>query len=271
MSQLMNLGITIAFILGLAFNLVDTTADNAHLHTPNILNQQTIDFSIDSMVVYQSSNLIIKKLSDHIYLHVSYLNTDDFGKVGCNGMIVISDNEGVIFDTPTDNQSSKELIQFITQQLKSEIIALIPTHFHQDCVGGIEEFEAYNIPTFASKETLSLLTQNGQIFSSLVKSFTRKFTLSVGTQRIYAEYFGQGHTSDNIIGYFPLEEVVFGGCLIKEIGAGKGNLNDANIDQWSKTVEKVKSKYPDVKLVIPGHGQIGGRDLLDYTINLFEK
>ena len=42
------------------------------------------------------------------------------------------------------------------------------------------------------------------------------------------------------MGYFPSENIMFGGCLIKEIDAGKGYLGDANIANWSMTVEKVK-------------------------------
>ncbi|MDZ7613830.1 MAG: MBL fold metallo-hydrolase [Flavobacteriaceae bacterium] len=73
-------------------------------------------------------------------MHISYLNTDDFGKVSCNGMLVINQNEGIIFDTPTDDKSSKELINFReAEKLKCKITALIPTHFHNDCVGGIAD------------------------------------------------------------------------------------------------------------------------------------
>src|SRR5690606_34863652 len=267
-SYKMNLVFTIAITIGLVLQSVGTSTVNRDMLTKSNI-QEKIELSNDSTIVYQTSNLVIKKISDHVYVHISYLNTDEFGKVGCNGMLVISNGEGVVFDSPTDNQSSKELIQFVTQQLKSEIIALIPTHFHQDCVGGLVEFETRNIPTYAFKQTISLLKENGQMFASPVKSFNPKFTLNVGTQKIHAGYYGQGHTRDNIIGYFPLEKVIFGGCLIKEIGAGKGYLGDANCDQWSKTVEKIKSKYPHVKLVIPGHGQLGGSDLIDYTKNLF--
>ena len=39
--------------------------------------------------VYRSENLEIKQISPNIFVHMSYLNTQDFGKVGCNGMIVI--------------------------------------------------------------------------------------------------------------------------------------------------------------------------------------
>jgi metallo-beta-lactamase class B len=63
---------------------------------------------------------------------------------------------------------------------------------------------------------------------------------------------------------------MFGGCLIKELGAGKGYLGDANVVAWSSTVEKVKKAYPNVKVVVPGHGAYGNIKLLDYTINLFK-
>ena len=74
----------------------------------------------------------------------------------------------------------------------------------------------------------------------------------------------------NVVSYFPKENILFGGCLIKELQATKGYLGDANVGEWSSTVEKVKQQYPNVKIVIPGHGKIGGKDLLDFTIKLFE-
>ncbi len=94
--------------------------------------------------------------------------------------------------------------------------------------------------------------------------------MNVGDKKVYAEYFGEGRTKDNIIGYFPEDNAMFGGCLIKELDAKKGNLEDANIKEWPETVRKLKQKYPQTKIVIPGHGKPGGTELFDYTINLFE-
>jgi len=232
--------------------------------------ENTITHSVDRLIVYQTENLIVKKLSNHIYQHISFLNTDDYGKVECNGMLVVNENEGIVFDTPTDNKSSIELINFVTKELKSEIIALIPTHFHNDCVGGIVEFEKHNIPTYAYKQTIELLKENGQKFTKPIKDFTNSLTLDIGNKKVYAEYFGEGHTKDNIIGYFPEGKTVFGGCLIKTFGASKGYLGDANTDKWSETVQKIKLKYPNAEIVIPGHGKSGGTELFDYTIELFK-
>jgi metallo-beta-lactamase class B len=37
------------------------------------------------------------------------------------------------------------------------------------------------------------------------------------------------------------------------------------------TVEKIKNDLPDLKFIIPGHGNPGGKELLDYTVELFRK
>lgn len=224
----------------------------------------------DQSVVYQSENLLIKKLSSRIYMHISYLDTEDFGRVACNGMFVTNEIKAVVFDTPTDNKSSLELIGFIAEKLESEIIALIPTHFHGDCVGGLEAFEQHNIPVYAAKRTVELLKGNGQNFTKPVSEFDNSITLDVGSEKVHVQYFGEGHTKDNIVGYFPGDKTVFGGCLVKSTGAGKGYLGDANISAWPETVRKVKAQYPDAEIVIPGHGNWGGAELLDYTIELFE-
>jgi metallo-beta-lactamase class B len=102
------------------------------------------------------------------------------------------------------------------------------------------------------------------------QSFDEFMELKVGNEKVNIDFLGEGHTCDNIIGYFSLDEIMFGGCLIKEPGAGKGNLEEANVAEWSETVKKVKKKYPNVKIIIPGHGKVGDIELLDYTIQLFE-
>ncbi|MGF1556868.1 subclass B1 metallo-beta-lactamase [Paucihalobacter sp.] len=224
----------------------------------------------DSLIIYQSANLKIKKLSNHIYQHISYLKTDDFGKVECNGMLVVNENQGIVFDTPTNNNSSLELINFITNELKNSITAIIPTHFHEDCVGGIQEFKKQNIPIYAANLTVELLKENGQDLPGSTTIFENSITLNLGNKKVYAKYFGEGHTKDNVIGYFPESAAMFGGCLIKTFGASKGYLGDANTDKWSETVQQIKLNYPNTEIIIPGHGKAGGIELLDYTIKLFE-
>jgi metallo-beta-lactamase class B len=202
-------------------------------------------------------------------VHTSFLETKTYGRVSCNGMIVKSEGETVVFDTPTTDKESKELITWITKELHCKVNAVIPTHFHDDCVGGLKEFERNNIPSYANEKTITFAKQAKARIPQ--RGFTNSLTLDVGSTKVITTYVGEGHTKDNVVGYFPADEVLFGGCLIKELNATKGNLADANVQAWPATVAKLKQAYPNVKVVIPGHGQPGDQSLLDYTIRLFQQ
>ena len=218
--------------------------------------------------VYKTKDLIITQIAKNSFEHTSFKQTNDFGYVPCNGLIVRNSNEIVVFDTPTNDKSSEELIKWVKGTLHCKINAIIPTHFHDDCLGGLKAFDDNDIPSYAYFKTIELAKENNYVVPK--NSFKDSLILKVGKEHIVAKFFGEGHTKDNVVGYFPSENIMFGGCLIKELEAGKGYLGDANVAQWSSTVEKVKKQYPNVKTVVPGHGEYGNKKLLDYTIKLFK-
>lgn len=217
--------------------------------------------------VYKSSDLMVTQITKNSFEHTSFLKTDDFGKVPCNGLIVTNSNEAIVFDTPTNNESAIALIKWIKETLHCKIKAIVPTHFHEDCLGGLKAFDENDIPSYAYFRTIELAKEKG--FAVPENGFSDSLILKVGNENVIAKFFGEGHTRDNVTGYFPAENLMFGGCLIKELGAGKGFLGDANVTDWPATVESVKKAYPDVKIIVPGHGQYGDKKLLDYTIKLF--
>lgn len=218
--------------------------------------------------IYKSNNLIVTRIAENSFKHTSFKQTNDFGNVPCNGLIVRNSNEVVIFDTPTNDKSSEELIKWIKKTLHCKINAIIPTHFHDDCLGGLKAFHENGIASYAHFKTIELAKENNLTVPQ--NSFKDSLILKVGTENTITKFFGEGHTKDNVVGYFPSENVLFGGCLIKELKASKGYLGDANIAEWSSTVEKVKKGYPNAKVVVPGHGAHGNVKLLDYTIKLFK-
>ncbi|MBN8682728.1 MAG: subclass B1 metallo-beta-lactamase [Chitinophagales bacterium] len=216
-----------------------------------------------------SEALIITQVSENSFIHTTYLQTNDFGKVPCNGLIVRNSGEAIVFDTPSNDKDSEALMQWIKTTLNCKIVGIIPTHFHHDCLGGLKAFEQNNIPSYANVQTLELAKANN--YTAPQNGFRDSLVLRVGVEKVTVKYFGEGHTKDNVVGYFPGENVMFGGCLVKTMNASKGYLGDANVAAWSETVEKVKRAYPDVKVVVPGHGDHGGKQLLDYTIQLFKQ
>lgn len=221
-----------------------------------------------AVVVYSSDILRITQISANAFVHTSFLKTQDFGDVACNGLFVRDHNETIIFDTPTNNKSAEELITWIKEGLSCKINAIIPTHFHDDCLGGLKAFDENNVYSYAYYKTIELAKENNFVVPK--NSFKEPLNLKVGNENVLVKFFGEGHTRDNVVGYFPSENILFGGCLIKELGATKGFLGDANINAWSETVRKIKLEYPSVKIIIPGHGNYGNKKLLDYTIKLFK-
>ena len=220
--------------------------------------------------VYQSEQLQIERLTQHTFRHVSYYNSNEYGRVACNGMIIANNKEAVIFDTPVEESASLELMQWIEDSIDCQVKAIVPTHFHFDCLGTLGVFHDYGIPSYANHHTIELARRTRQPFIPEF-GFHHRLSLAIDTDSVLVEFAGEGHTLDNVVAYFPRDQVLFGGCLIKSIGAGEGNLEDANLDAWPATMKTLLVRYPEVAVVIPGHGKPGGQELLNYTIDLFKK
>ena len=181
-------------------------------------------------------------------------------------MVYLHGNEAIVFDTPTNNKASSELIDWIG---KKRIKAVVATHFHNDCLGGLAQFHKEGIPSHANHTTIALAKASKEIVPQ--NSFDQKMVFDIDGDSVRVEFFGQGHTMDNVVGYIPSKKTLFGGCLIKQLNASKGNLEDANVKEWASTVENIIKEIPDLELVVPGHGNHGGTELLEYTMRLFTK
>lgn len=216
---------------------------------------------------YGSKDLTVMQIAENTFVHTSFKKTDDFGNVPCNGLIIRQGSEAVVFDTSTNDEHAQELIDWIRGSLHCRINAVVLTHFHDDRLGGLKAFHDRGIPSFACSRTIELAGRAGMTVPG--NSFADTLTLNVGGEVVTARFFGEGHTPDNVVGYFPREHVLFGGCLVKELDADKGYLGDANVTAWPATVERVERAYPNVAIVVPGHGEPGDKALLDYTVRLF--
>jgi metallo-beta-lactamase class B len=94
-------------------------------------------------------------------------------------------------------------------------------------------------------------------------------SLGCGDVRVQLAFLGGGHTVDNVVAWIPAKKILFGGCLVKSMNARNlGNITEADLAGYPVTLKKVKEKYSEAKIVVPGHGGPGGMDLLEHTIAL---
>lgn len=215
-------------------------------------------------VVYETKTLKILRLDEGVYQHISYL----MGSIACNGMVLADRGEALVFDTPAGDADTAELLDWITMELHCQTVGVVVNHFHTDCLGGLAEFHRRGIASYASEQTVDLARADSVELPKY--AFAQSKTLKAGKIKVINSYFGEAHTRDNIVSYVPAKQTLFGGCMIKAMDAPYGNLADANTHTWSQTVTDIRSKYSELNWVIPGHGDAGGAELLDYTIRLFQ-
>ena len=210
------------------------------------------------------------RVSEHAYVHVSYAEIPPWGRVASNGLIYISGDEALLLDTPTSDSLTKALVRWITDSLKVRIVGFVPNHWHDDCMGGLGYLHSIGVPSYAQEKTVAIAQSKNLPIPH--HAFVDSLTLHIGKEIVVCRYFGAGHTVDNIVSWIPSERVLFGGCMVKDLQSGKlGNIADADLSAWPSTIGRVLTAYPNVRIVVPGHGAIGGRDLLRHTQALLAK
>jgi len=84
------------------------------------------------------------------------------------------------------------------------------------------------------------------------------YVLSDGTRKVEFHHYGWAHTRGDGFVYLPKEQVLCSGDAV--VNGPYNSTADANIGNWPSVLqaaEKLKVKY-----VLPGHGVMGGRELI---------
>ena len=218
----------------------------------------------------------LEKIADGVWIHKSYAMTAQWGPVLSQGLVVDTGAGIALIDTAWTDEDTSTLLDLIGAAAGEEPDIAIITHAHQDKMGGMKALQDREIGGRAHPLTNTDAPGRGlrqTMFSILENSDTDTLLglASEGEAGITVYYPGPGHTRDNIVVYYAPAKVLFGGCLIRPGGSNNlGNTADGDIAHWAEAVRKVAAVFPDAEIVIPSHGAMGGRELLDHTIALAE-
>lgn len=231
--------------------------------------------------VYLSSELYVVQLSEKLWVHVSYHTDPQWGRFTSNGVVYFEGNRAALFDTPMDDSVTQQLLHWIRYDKGKRLSVFIPNHFHNDCTGGMHllkdsalaqvDAPDSHLTIYLQRKTRDLLLLDfGTLDGYSYVPFSRKQT--VDGFSFTCHYLGAGHAEDNIVVWFPQEQVLFGGCMVKSMESRSlGYTGDARLKTWPKTLTKVRKKFDKAKTVVPGHGAWGGVSLLDHTLDLLQK
>jgi len=217
-----------------------------------------------------SKDLELIQISNDAWVHVSYFETKNYGRVGANGLVFIDGRKAFLFDSPWNDSLTRDLVSWLADSMKTEVIGFIPNHWHDDCMGGIGYLHRQKIESYANQMTVNIARSKGLEIPK--HGFRDSLQLELGDKIVKCYYFGPAHTLDNIVVWIPSEQILFAGCMVKSLNSTDlGNTADGDLLAYPQTIARLINQFPNAKIVIPGHGPFGGLDLIKHTGDLLTK
>ncbi len=216
-----------------------------------------------------SEDIQIHKLFDGVYIHTSWQEHPGWGRVRSNGLIFSSGGEVFLVDTAWNDAQTEQILGWIRETLGSVPRRAVVTHGHNDRMGGIGALGRAGVTTYALPLTAEKAAPQGWRLPDSLLAAEQRFT--IGDQCVEVFFPGPGHTDDNLVVWLPKDRVLFGGCLVKDASATTlGNTAEANLPEWPAAIRRLIDRYRDAVLVVPSHGPVGDRNLLNHTLHLLE-
>lgn len=217
----------------------------------------------------QTQEIKVTKLASNVWVHTSY-STYQGALVPSHGLVVATKEGAVLVDTGWGNQPTEQLLAWVKTNLKQPVKVCVPTHWHDDKIGGMKAVQQQGVPVMTSELTAILAAENGKGTPDITFATDTAFT--IGGQRFEVYFPGGGHTLDNVVVYLPQQKILFGGCLVKDLQATTlGNTADADLKSWPFAIQNLQQRYPKAKTVVPSHGPWGDKALLAHTLELLQK
>jgi len=217
--------------------------------------------------VFINKDIQLFQIADSIYVHISWTDSEKYGRFTSNGLVYIKNGNALLVDTPMDSNQTEILFNYLQDSLNLKLTHFIAGHYHADCIGGLQLLHNKGVVSYGNKMTQEICKKQNLPIPQI--GFTDSLKINFNSQEIICYYLGAGHTVDNIVVYFKHEKILFGGCLVKSTSShGIGNTKDANMKAWPITIIKLKQKFTHTCYVIPGHGEIGNTEQYDHTLRL---
>jgi len=217
------------------------------------------------------STIQIRNLTEGVWVHTSTYSYPNAVKFSSNGLIVQDGKELILIDTAWGELQTVELLRAIELKINLPVTTAIITHAHGDRAAGVDILESAGIEVTSHPLTQRITKEHGlpvpdNVFNDLA---TPQSTTKAGKLEVI--FPGPAHAMDNLLVWLPDKKILFGGCAIRAISAtSAGNTAHGDIESWIEVMKFLRSQYKSATTVIPGHGEVGGIELIGHTARLLE-
>jgi len=208
----------------------------------------------------------ITQLDDGVWMHTSYYTYPNHVKFPSNGLIVKEGHQLTLIDTAWGELQTVQLLKAIKLKINLPVSKAIVTHAHSDRAAGVDVLEGSGVKVYSHPLTKRFTIENG----SAVPNNTLDAILEAGSSMEFGSlkvfFPGAAHAMDNLMVWLPEKKVLFGGCAVRAMNStSAGNTVHGDIQSWSQVIKRVKEEYKNAMVVVPGHGDFGGVELLAHT------
>ena len=201
--------------------------------------------------------------------------------------VILGRAEALVIDTRSTYAQAREIQADLRELTDDPVGVVVDTHGHFDHVFGNGIFRPATI--WGHERCVTFMVRNGEARKRTIaveeplladdlaeividppdRVFATRARIEVGGREVVLRYLGRGHTDHDIVIEVPGTSVLFAGDLLEN-----GNVpffGDAYPLDWPATAAAVALRVqPDGGVVVPGHGDQGGRALADSQVASLE-
>jgi glyoxylase-like metal-dependent hydrolase (beta-lactamase superfamily II) len=208
---------------------------------------------------------------------VWFLEGDFVNQNHCNNLVIEMRDYLIVVDAnyPSGAQVALDAVKRVSAK---PVRYVFDTHHHEDhsygnavwtragavtvAFQGVgEEMQRYEPTRYQSisrtrKDVAELNLPNVEAPKQLIRA--NSLVLKDESREVRFHFFGWAHTRGDGFVYLPREKILATGDVV--VNGPYNYLGDANIGNWPKVIERAERL--DVNYVVPGHGKVGGREIL---------
>jgi len=210
----------------------------------------------------------MRRLSDGIYAYVQ----PDGGWCVSNAGLIVGEGTTVLVDTTATERRTRLLASEVAKVSPRPPNVLVNTHFHGDHVFGNGVF-APQATIVAHELTRVEMIEAGPGLRNLwpdvdwgdtpivppTVTFRDAVTVYAGDTRLEVMHVGPAHTTNDSVIWVPDKRILFAGDVLMSgvtpfclMGSVAGSL---------QAIQRLRALDPET--IVPGHGHVGGKELLD--------
>ncbi len=187
---------------------------------------------------------------------------------GGNSVVFESDSAILVIDTKY-GKSGEKLHSLVESLAAGKKIIIVNTHSDLDHTGGNPLYTKAEIISGKVDEDYWISANKGRVGMPQLW-VTDTLDLQLGEETVTLIPVGQAHTWSDIVVYFHNRNLLVTGDLVFN-GVNTFFDERKGSNGWkSITALKTLNNLPEIKMVVPGHGETGGRELITQMLAYLE-